>query len=84
LTVQAAMDTDSNGATAGSVIGVLLGADAIPEQFMAPRGALDRGPGAPHSPAQAVGWDVRRRREVALGLQKTTQHAARVSMPLGR
>ena len=38
LTVQAAMDTDSNGATAGSVIGVLLGADAIPEQFMAPLG----------------------------------------------
>ena len=36
LTVQGGWDTDSNGATAGSVAGVLLGADALPAHFVAP------------------------------------------------
>jgi ADP-ribosylglycohydrolase len=36
LTVQAGWDTDSNGATAGSVIGVLLGASALPDHFIRP------------------------------------------------
>lgn len=36
LTVQAGWDTDSNGATAGSVAGVLLGAEALPDHFIAP------------------------------------------------
>ena len=34
LTVQAGWDTDSNGATAGSVAGVLLGAAALPGHFI--------------------------------------------------
>ncbi len=36
LTVQAGWDTDSNGATAGSVAGVLLGAAALPDHFIRP------------------------------------------------
>ncbi len=36
LTVRGGLDTDSNGATAGSVAGVLTGADAIPEQWKDP------------------------------------------------
>jgi ADP-ribosylglycohydrolase len=36
LTVQAGWDTDSNGATAGSVAGVLLGAAALPGHFIKP------------------------------------------------
>ncbi len=36
LTVQAGMDTDSNGATAGSVIGVLVGASHLPPQLIDP------------------------------------------------
>jgi ADP-ribosylglycohydrolase len=36
LTVQGGWDTDSNGATAGSVAGVLLGARALPENFVQP------------------------------------------------
>ncbi|WP_187685784.1 ADP-ribosylglycohydrolase family protein [Nocardia wallacei] len=36
LTVQGGWDTDSNGATAGSVAGVLLGAGAIPRHWTAP------------------------------------------------
>jgi ADP-ribosylglycohydrolase len=36
LTVQGGWDTDSNGATAGSVLGVLLGAARLPEHFIAP------------------------------------------------
>ena len=36
LTVQAGMDTDSNGATAGSVAGVLAGSRGIPEHWVAP------------------------------------------------
>jgi ADP-ribosylglycohydrolase len=36
LTVQAGWDTDSNGATAGSVSGVLVGAAALPDHFIAP------------------------------------------------
>ncbi len=36
LTVQGGWDTDSNGATAGSVAGVLLGAVALPEHFVEP------------------------------------------------
>ncbi len=36
LAVQAGLDTDCNGATAGSVIGALLGADAIPEHWVEP------------------------------------------------
>lgn len=36
LTVQAGWDTDSNGATAGSVAGVLLGAAALPDHFISP------------------------------------------------
>jgi ADP-ribosylglycohydrolase len=36
LTVQAGMDTDSNGATAGSVAGVLTGSRGIPEHWVAP------------------------------------------------
>ena len=36
LTVQGGWDTDSNGATAGSVAGVLLGASRLPEHFVAP------------------------------------------------
>ncbi|MEU6845721.1 ADP-ribosylglycohydrolase family protein [Streptomyces sp. NPDC046716] len=36
LTVRGGLDTDSNGATAGSVAGVLCGADAIPAQWTEP------------------------------------------------
>lgn len=36
LTVQAGFDTDSTGATAGSVMGVLLGADALPAHLVDP------------------------------------------------
>ncbi len=36
LTVRGGLDTDSNGATAGSVAGVLTGADAIPSQWKDP------------------------------------------------
>jgi ADP-ribosylglycohydrolase len=36
LTVRGGLDTDSNGATAGSVAGVLTGADAIPDQWKDP------------------------------------------------
>jgi ADP-ribosylglycohydrolase len=36
LTVQGGWDTDSNGATAGSVAGVLLGAAALPPHFIEP------------------------------------------------
>ncbi|WHM35723.1 ADP-ribosylglycohydrolase family protein [Streptomyces sp. BPTC-684] len=36
LTVRGGLDTDSNGATAGSVAGVLCGASAIPPQWTAP------------------------------------------------
>jgi ADP-ribosylglycohydrolase len=42
LTVQAGWDTDSNGATAGSVAGVLLGAAALPRHFIAPLGDRTR------------------------------------------
>ncbi|SFR93104.1 ADP-ribosylglycohydrolase [Microbacterium sp. cf046] len=35
-TVQGGWDTDSNGATVGSVLGALLGADALPAQFVQP------------------------------------------------
>ncbi|ANW17393.1 ADP-ribosylglycohydrolase family protein [Streptomyces clavuligerus] len=36
LTVRGGLDTDSNGATAGSVAGVLCGADGIPRQWTEP------------------------------------------------
>ncbi|MEV5959925.1 ADP-ribosylglycohydrolase family protein [Streptomyces sp. NPDC051987] len=36
LTVRGGLDTDSNGATAGSVAGVLTGAAGVPEQWKAP------------------------------------------------
>ncbi|MER5945628.1 ADP-ribosylglycohydrolase family protein [Streptomyces sp. NPDC001904] len=36
LTVRGGLDTDSNGATAGSVAGVLCGADAIPARWTEP------------------------------------------------
>ncbi len=36
LTVQGGWDTDSNGATAGSVAGVLAGAEALPAHFVDP------------------------------------------------
>jgi ADP-ribosylglycohydrolase len=36
LTVQGGWDTDSNGATAGSVIGTVLGADQLPRHFIEP------------------------------------------------
>jgi ADP-ribosylglycohydrolase len=36
LTVRGGLDTDSNGATAGSVAGVLTGAEAIPAQWKDP------------------------------------------------
>jgi ADP-ribosylglycohydrolase len=36
LTVQGAWDTDSNAATAGSVVGTVLGADQLPRQFIEP------------------------------------------------
>ncbi|MGW2963734.1 ADP-ribosylglycohydrolase family protein [Streptomyces sp. NPDC001220] len=36
LTVRGGLDTDSNGATAGSVAGVLTGAAAIPDQWKVP------------------------------------------------
>lgn len=36
LTVQGGWDTDSNGATAGSVAGVVLGAKALPAHFVEP------------------------------------------------
>ena len=35
-TVQAGFDTDSSGATVGSLVGMLSGADALPEQWTAP------------------------------------------------
>jgi ADP-ribosylglycohydrolase len=36
LTVRGGLDTDSNGATAGSVAGVLTGGDTIPDQWKDP------------------------------------------------
>ena len=36
LTVQGGWDTDSNGATAGSVVGTVLGAERLPAQFVEP------------------------------------------------
>jgi len=36
LTVQGGWDTDSNGATAGSVAGVLCGAEALPRHWSDP------------------------------------------------
>jgi ADP-ribosylglycohydrolase len=36
LTVRGGLDTDSNGATAGSVAGVLSGAEAIPDRWKEP------------------------------------------------
>lgn len=36
LTVQGAWDTDSNAATAGSVVGTVLGADQLPRHFIEP------------------------------------------------
>ena len=36
LTVRGGMDTDSNGATAGSVVGILRGTNSIPENWTAP------------------------------------------------
>ena len=36
LAVQAGLDTDCNGATAGSVAGVMLGARAIPSHWVDP------------------------------------------------
>jgi ADP-ribosylglycohydrolase len=36
LTVQGGWDTDSNGATAGSVVGTVLGADKLPRHFVEP------------------------------------------------
>ncbi|WP_208008507.1 ADP-ribosylglycohydrolase family protein [Agromyces protaetiae] len=36
LTVQGGWDTDSNGATAGSVAGIVLGADRLPANFIEP------------------------------------------------
>ncbi|MBA8975904.1 ADP-ribosylglycohydrolase family protein [Streptomyces sp. SID7804] len=36
LTVRGGLDTDSNGATAGSVAGVLCGASAVPDQWKEP------------------------------------------------
>jgi ADP-ribosylglycohydrolase len=36
LTVQGGWDTDSNGATAGSVVGTVLGADHLPRHFIEP------------------------------------------------
>ncbi|HET6758321.1 MAG TPA: ADP-ribosylglycohydrolase family protein, partial [Propionibacteriaceae bacterium] len=36
LTVQGAWDTDSNGATAGSVVGTVLGAAKLPHHFIEP------------------------------------------------
>ena len=36
LTVQGAWDTDSNAATAGSIVGTVLGADQLPRHFIEP------------------------------------------------
>jgi hypothetical protein len=36
IAVQLGYDTDCNGATAGSVIGLVLGASALPEKWTAP------------------------------------------------
>ena len=36
LTVQGGWDTDSNGATAGSIVGTVLGADQLPRHFIEP------------------------------------------------
>jgi len=36
ISVMAGFDTDCNGATAGSIVGIILGAKAIPEKWIAP------------------------------------------------
>ncbi|MBA7600235.1 hypothetical protein ES703_07284 [subsurface metagenome] len=38
ISVMAGFDTDCNGATAGSVVGAMLGAKALPEAWVAPLG----------------------------------------------
>lgn len=40
ISVMAGFDTDCNGATAGSILGVILGAKAIPEKWTAPLGDM--------------------------------------------
>lgn len=36
IAVSAGFDTDCNGATAGSIVGMTLGADALPEKWIKP------------------------------------------------
>jgi ADP-ribosylglycohydrolase len=66
LTVQAGWDTDSNGATAGSAVGVLLGASALPEHFVRPLDDRTR--------SALFGFDNSRISELAA---RTTRLAAR-------
>lgn len=72
LTVRGGLDTDSNGATAGSVAGVLTGADAIPTQWKEPLEDTVR--------SAVSGFDGVRISELA---QRTVQLAATEIQPTG-
>jgi ADP-ribosylglycohydrolase len=71
LTVMGGWDTDSNGATAGSVAGVVLGAAALPDAFVTPL--------RDHTRSALFGFDNSRISDLA----RRTSVLARAGMPSG-
>jgi ADP-ribosylglycohydrolase len=68
LTVQGGWDTDSNGATAGSVAGAVLGADKLPRNFIEPLEDRTR--------SAVFGFDNSRISELARRTTDLTERAA--------